>query len=433
MGDKARLRKSITATAIMVALAGGGLLAPRGVTGEAAAAPGIERRDPPPDTRPDLVIIMSDDQRADTLWAMPTLQAELVAKGTTFTNAMVPNPLCCPSRASFLTGQYSHNNGVWTNTKPFGGAAAFQKGQKNSLATWLDEAGYATILSGKYLNGYGAYKHQVPPGWDDWFAFAGPTDQFYFGTRYSDNGTIVTYPQEAYSTLTVGERVASFIRQTPQDTPLFAYLAPHAAHGPYQPDLHYENEFSDLESYRPPNYNERQMKLHHKPSWLRKMPSLTPEDDAWIDERARDQLRMLLSLDDSIAEVLTALEDTGRLENTMIVYASDNGFFWGEHRLDNKSAPYEAALRIPLVIRYDPLTQGAQGENDSIVLNLDIAPTFAALGQATPGRLVDGRNLLPLLRGTTDSLRSRFTVESMAYDRMPAYCGTRTERHLYVR
>jgi N-acetylglucosamine-6-sulfatase len=372
--------------------------------------------------QPDVLVIYTDDQSARTLAAMPIVRDQLVAKGTRFPNGFVTNPLCCPSRASLLTGTYNHTNGVYNNHGA-DGLAAFD--DSSTIATWLDQAGYRTGLFGKYLNGYGDIAPYTPPGWDRWFAFTQPG---YYGFKVDDDGTIVAYDQPAYSTSVVANRVEDFIRNTPSGTPLFAYVAPYVPHNPAEPaqqDLH---TWDSLPRWRPRSYDEKD--VSDKPGWVRHLPHLTRTIKRLIDRQRRRQFDALTSLDREIGGILQALEDTGRIHNTLIVFASDNGYLWGEHRIWGKNVAYDASVRVPYVVRYDPLTSGT--ENEAIALNIDIAPTAADMaGVASPG--VDGTSLVPLLDGSSSSLRSRFLIEHGPGGKAPAFCAVRSVDALFVR
>lgn len=377
---------------------------------------------------PSIVVIMTDDQRWDTLWAMPTVQAELMAKGVTFTNAFVSNSLCCPSRASTLTGAYSHTTGVWRNQPPYGGWDSFV--DASTVGTWLQAAGYRTGLFGKYLNRYWTPAYEtgyVPPGWDRWVAFP---RSGYFDYDLNVDGEIVHHGSapEDYSTRVLAQEVASFIRSEPG--PLLAWFTPYAPHNPATPEPRYADAFSDLPRWRPPSYNERD--VSDKPSWLQAVKPLDAEKRARKDAFRLDQYRTLLSVDDAVGEILAALADTGRLPNTLIVFLSDNGMLWGEHRWGTKRVAFEEAIRIPMVVRYDPLVRTPR-EDPSFVLNIDVAPTAAELaGIEAPG--ADGASLLPLLADPGAPWREDFLLEHLEKrrDRLPTYCGVRTDRYVYV-
>jgi arylsulfatase A-like enzyme len=382
---------------------------------------------------PDIVFIVTDDMRLDQLWAMPVVNSRLAGHGMTFTNAFVPNPWCCPSRASILTGTYSHTNLVYRNSPPYGGYASFDA--SSTLATWLDGAGYHTGLVGKYLNGY---RTGTPPGWDEWHAFSGGVlneGGAYYDYDFVDNG-LISHRGEApsdYSTDVVADRAETFIRDAPAQKPLFLYFAPFAPHGPPIPADRHATAFSSVGfEPRPRSFNERD--VSDKPTYIRTKPRLTDGDIVGVDSGRRKMLRTLLAVDEAIARVLTTLRDTGRLGSTLILFSSDNGLLRGEHRWTSKQAPYEEAIRIPLVIRYDPLT--GDGETDGhLVLNIDWAPTVADLaGVEAPG--ADGMAMTALLAGTPrPKWRREFPIEHLqggTDDPVPTYCAVRTRTAKYV-
>jgi arylsulfatase A-like enzyme len=390
---------------------GEGKTGPRG-----SGAPGNPRR-------PSILLILTDDQRWDTLWAMPTVQRDLVGRGVTFSNAFVDDPLCCPSRASILTGRYPQSTGVWQNAGPHGGFHAFRE-DSSTVAVWLHAAGYRTGLFGKYLNRYaGTY---VPPGWDRWVAFSGPTR--YTNYRLNVDGRLERRGRGAtnYSTDVLAAEATSFIRGS--RGPIFAYFAPFAPHAPATPAARDASAFSDLPRWRPPSFDERDMS--DKPRWARSLPRLTRRRTARIEELRRDSYASLLSVDRAIGELLAALRDTGRLRDTLIVFTSDNGFSWGEHRWTSKIVPYEESIRVPFVVRYDRL--GMKPRADArLVANIDIAPTFAAVARVrAPG--AEGRSLIPLLHRKVSDWRTDLLIEQMALFGVPTYCEVRAEEFAYV-
>jgi arylsulfatase A-like enzyme len=375
--------------------------------------------------------VVTDDQRWDTLSALPTVQRELVGKGVTFRNAFVVNALCCPSRASILTGRYSHSTGVWVNTGVRGGFGAFD--DASTIATWLDAAGYETALVGKYLNGYAA--PYVPPGWDRWVAFSGAPE--YYDYHLNVDGSVVSRGADEgdYSTDALASEAVSFIQES--EGPLFLYFAPFAPHfdrrSPFSVTAatRHAGAFAGLEPWRPPSYDEAD--VSDKPAWLRALAPFSEERRAALDSYRRSQLDSLLAVDDAVAGILDALADTRRLRNTLFVFTSDNGLAWGEHRWSSKLVPYEESIRVPLVVRYDALPAWPRAD-DRIALNVDLAPTLAAAaGTDAPG--VEGRSLLPLLSAETPHWRSDFLVEHLgasATATVPTYCAVRGERYAYV-
>ncbi len=379
-------------------------------------------------SQPDIVLILTDDQRYDTLWAMPTVQSELVAKGIEFSNGYVSNPLCCPSRTTILTGRYSHSTGVYTNKpgQPYGGFPAFH--DRWTIATALHDAGYDTALFGKYLNGYRT--SYVPPGWDRWFA---TWDQGgFYGYSANSDGALGTFGADPidYGTDVLSKRATGFIRSTDPGRPLFLYFAPHAPHEPATPAPEDETKFSNLEPWRPVSYDE--VNVSDKPDYIREEEALDRAMTAKIDQFRRDQYRSLLAVDRAVADIIDALADTGRLSNTMLVFMSDNGMLWGEHRWNKKVVPYEESIRVPFVLRADSLV-AAPRRDGHLVLNVDLAPTFAQLaGIAAPD--MEGRSLLPLIASPAASWRSDFLIEHLKMDAggVPTYCGVHSSRYVYV-
>jgi arylsulfatase A-like enzyme len=400
------------------------------------AAPGIAQA-----ARPNILLILTDDQRWDTVsQSMPTVETELGGNGVTFTNAFAVNPLCCPSRATILTGRYSHSTGVYGNAPPYGGSAWFE--DDSTIATWLRKAGYRTGFIGKYLNGYGGalapptLNHWfVPPGWDRWFGFDGG----YYDYHVSANGMNILYgtDDEDYSTDVFTREAVSFLDK-PSAAPFFLVYAPYAPHTPVALPARHASAFTGIPPWRPPAFDEGD--TSDKPSWVRIRQPLTPEEVTKIDEIRRLQLAAQLAVDDGVDAILGSLRASGRLENTMVVFLSDNGLTWGEHRLWNrKNSAFEESIRVPLIIRYDPLVD-APRSNDQLVGNVDLAPTFAALaGIKAPG--AEGRSLLPLLDSTAADpppWRSRMLVEHLrgtlgaAALEVPTFCAVRSDRYKYV-
>jgi arylsulfatase A-like enzyme len=379
--------------------------------------------------RPDVVLIITDDQRAGTLSNMPQLRRRVIRRGILFRSAYAPNSTCCPSRVSIYTGTYSHTNGVWGNAGPFGGFLAYD--DSSNLATWLNGIGYRTGLFGKYLNGYDDLSF-VPRGWDEWFGFSSGDGRTYYGFEASENGRAVDFPDDVYSTAETYKRVADFIRSTPESRPLFAVWTPVAPHRPFVPEDRYAETRIDVSPWRPPNYNERD--VSDKPKWVRRLDRLAGRDRKAIDAERIAQYRTLLSVDDGVGRIVRALKRTGRLPRTLLVFISDNGLMWGEHRLRKKAVPYDGASKVPMIVRYDPLIRGPRRGSDvaSSVLHIDLAPTVMDIVGATPGSPVDGRSLRPLLNGSLSSVRTRFVIEHHG-GRVPAYCGARTPTELFVR
>jgi N-acetylglucosamine-6-sulfatase len=392
--------------------------------------------------QPNIVLILTDDQRYDEL-SMPSVQSSLIDKGVKFSNGFVVDPLCCPSRATILTGKYSHGTDIYSNVPPHGGFATFtNEGEdRSTIATWLDDAGYYTGFVGKYLNGYSAAKTAyVPPGWDQWDALAlaqssgGERTGGYYDYYMSVNGTQEYHGSKAtdYSTNVLGNDAVRFIQDAPPTTPLFLYFAPRAPHGPAVPANSDKNTFQDLQPLRPPNYDEQD--VSDKPAYVQALSRLDAGQQATNDALYLHQNQSLLRVDDFVGNIVAALRQSGRLTNTLIVFASDNGLALGEHRWSGKLVPYEESIRVPIIARYDALSGLAGATDTHLVLNLDFAPTFAAAaGVSAPG--AEGVSFLPLLSGEATGWRTSFLIEhaDFATPQVPTYCAVRNERYLYVR
>ncbi len=362
---------------------------------------------------PTIVTILLDDLDARSVAEMPKTTALLGEEGVTFANFFATQPGCSPSRASLLRGQYPHNHGVVRSSQPLGGFVRFHGDglEDSTLATWLRDAGYRTALIGKYFNEYPETESDsyIPPGWDDWFATLDSEDRkggVNFRNYYvNDNGDVRRYgntPAE-YSTDGQAARAVDVLRAAAaDDMPLFLYIAPRAPHKPARPAARHEKMFADATAPRLPSFDEED--VSDKPQWIQASPRLTGEEIDEIDQTWRNRVESLQAVDDLVEAVVAALDETGRLDDAWIFFLSDNGYFLGEHRqFDEKGAPHEESIRVPLFVRGPGVTIGGVVEQ-RLAGMADIAPTIAAIaGAAVPG-FVDGRSLLPLLRG--DDLES---------------------------
>ncbi|MGH2636448.1 MAG: sulfatase family protein [Actinomycetota bacterium] len=389
----------------------------------------------PDEEPPNFVVFIADDQRWDSLWAMPEVQRRIADPGITFTDAYVVNPACCPSRTSLLTGRYSHSTGVWRNHGQHGGFAAFD--DSSTIATWLDDAGYETALYGKYLNGY-LHNTYVPPGWDQWMAFTGQAGRRtgnYYDYDLNVNGAIVHHPDQPgdYGTDVLAEEAVRFVR-TATD-PFFLVFSPPAPHYPALPAPRHVDAVADLAPWRPPAFNEQD--VTDKPAWLSAEGPLDAEGVANLDELRLRQYQSLLALDEAVGRIVRSLRQTDQLDETVLLYVSDNGYLLGEHRLVGKAAPYEESIRVPFLLRYDALTGVAPASSEA-VLNIDVAPTIAELASVAAPE-TDGMSLLPLITGSGSWSREAFLVEHLGHrgpDRtdtgVPTYCAVHTGEHVYV-
>jgi N-acetylglucosamine-6-sulfatase len=390
------------------------------------SAPVAAQRSP----QPNFVFILADDMRKDDLEYMPKTRSLLSRRGITFSKAYVATALCCPSRASILTGMYPHNHKVWFNSnRSAGGWQGFkaQGHEQDNLATRLSAAGYRTGLFGEYIENYDG--SSVPPGWDDWFGqYGGP----YYSMDVNDNGTDRHYSASDYSTDVISNQAQSFIATSAaREKPFFAYVAPTAPHDPSEAaprDLH---TYDGLKAPRPPSFNEAD--VSDKPPWIRSTPQLSPDQIAQIDALQEDRAETLQALDDVVEGVVTKLKSAGVLKDTYIFFTSDNGFEMGEHRIVfGKREPYEESIHMPLLVRGPGVA--ADSTTKKLVLNIDFLPTFADLaGIKRPG-YVDGRSLRPLLNSSATTWRNAILLE-VRFERpsnKKRFYAIRTDRRKYI-
>jgi N-acetylglucosamine-6-sulfatase len=400
-------------------LAGCGSSAGRGEVADTGggASSGAASAEPP--KRPNIILILTDDLTVNDLSHMPNLHSLLIDKGTTFENAFVTDSLCCPSRATILRGQYAHNHGILENGPPDGGYAKFRElGRENStVATWLHDAGYRTVLIGKYMNDYAGT--QVPPGWDEWDAISGN----YMSNDLNENGKIVSYdPAQYHLDDVLADKAVDFIRnpngRVPSflmpDRPFFMWLGTKAPHQPADPAPRYADALPNVSMPRSPSFDEED--VSDKPAWIRDNPPLSRDEIAYAKDLYRKRLQSMLSVDDMIGRLVKALKDRGELDNTYIFFTSDNGFHFGTHRLSvGKWTAYEEDIRVPLIVRGPGVPEGRTLEH--LVLNNDFAPTFAELGGAEKKipEFVDGRSMVGLLGANPppkSDWRQAFLVEA---------------------
>ena len=408
----------------------------------AAAAPASASAAP----RPNVVVIETDDQTANTLWAMPIVQRELAGRGVTFENSFVSYSLCCPSRATFLTGQYAHNHGVFDNVLPFG--SFYKLDSTNTLPVWLQAAGYRTMHVGKYLNRYGTRDPlQVPPGWSDWHALVDPTTYSYFGFTTNDDGRLTHYPPTPanYSTDVLARKATDLITEASRGPrPFFlwtAFLAPHFSLSPFHerddpPGFHTptpapqdRNRFAWAPLPRPPSFDEAD--LSDKPTEIQAYPRLSDSIQSAIRENYQQELETLQAVDRAVGRIVDTLQRTGQLGRTLIIFTSDNGYFHGEHRIPReKIVPYEPAIRVPLIVSGPGIPQGVR--RPQLVSNQDLAPTILAATGARPGRVEDGISLYPLMRHGQLEPGRDLLIEGLYHVPFVTFAAIRTNRWFYA-
>ncbi|HMJ00008.1 MAG TPA: sulfatase [Gaiellaceae bacterium] len=418
-----------TRSIVMAALAAG-IAAVAGLAGDAQSAS--------PALRPNVVVLMTDDQTVESLRVMPNVRTLLADQGVTFDSSFVSYSLCCPSRATFLTGQYAHNHGVWSNAPPNGGY--YKLDSTNTLPVWLQRGGYQTIHLGKYLNGYGTRsKTEIPPGWGEWYGTPDPSTYRYLGYQINENGKLVSYGNAAadYKTDVEARKAVDIIgRQALDPRPFFlwvAFLAPHAG-GPRDPDdptglgtpspaPRHRNAFAAQALPIPPSFNEAD--VSDKPAGIRNRPPMTPAKINAVRENYQQRLESLLAVDEAVGQIVAKLSAIGELDKTYIIFTSDNGFFHGEHRVPSgKVLLYEPSIRVPLIVRGPNIPAGQH--RSQFVANIDLAPTIVAATGAQPGRVMDGRSLLPFARDRLFHSGRDLLLET------PNYAAIRSPNWLYA-
>lgn len=430
------------------------------VGGSATAAPSA--------SRPNIVFIQTDDQTLCSVLDDPLCPkgarqvmdftgGQFASESTTFRNYYATHPRCCPSRASYLTGLYSHNHNVVSNKH---GYEAFKFHDK-ALPVWLDNAGYATAHIGKYLNGYFgrfADERPVPKGWDEWFATVDDGTYKMFGytmmlktpvpvpIRNREGAVLTTTtptPQRFqfgiadtdYQTDVETQIALDFIdRQATASEPFFLAINPLAPHNEHigkdlpnpRPAPRDRGAFSREPLPKGTAFNEKD--VSDKPEFIQRKDRFDGDDERFILRRYRDRLASLLAVDDMVKAVYDELAATGQLENTVIFFTSDNGFMQGEHRLRaGKVALYDEDVRVPMIVR-GPGFPAAE-ERLQPVGNIDIAPTMAELAGATPLIEPDGTSMLPFARDAALDTNRTIVLENGD----DGSAGIRTKRYTYIK
>jgi N-acetylglucosamine-6-sulfatase len=400
---------------------------------------------------PNVLIIETDDQDQASLRVMPNVDALIADRGASFPHSFVNYSLCCPSRSTMLTGQYAHNHGVLDNQPPNGGFDRLDS--TNTLPVWLQRSGYYTGLIGKYLNGYETHRDDpggplIPPGYNEWRGSTRTYD--FYGYELNENGTLHQYgslnadPDDPgnpanYSTDVYSDKAVDFIaRRAPSSQPFFlwlSYLAPHsggpnpdppnqsACAGTAKPAPRHLHAFDGEPLPRPPSFDEAD--VSDKPAGISSRPSFDADALGDIARFYRCRLASLLAEDEGVAAVINTLAGTGDLDNTLIVFTSDNGFMYGEHRVKSgKFVPYEESIQVPLLIRGPGFPKGRTIRD--VVTNVDLVKTIVKATGASPGLRLDGMALQGFGQNPTRERGRELMIET------DQYSGVRTERYVYV-
>ena len=369
-------------------------------------------------TRPNIVFVLTDDLSSNLVDYMPHVRS-MMQRGATFTNYFVTDSLCCPSRASIFTGRYPHSTGVYTNSSPDGGLAAFN-GHGNPSRTFavsLQRRGYRTALLGKYLNGYEPAL-PVPDGWDDW-AVAGNGGYGGYDYRLNQNGRVVGYHDYLTDVLSrLAQRYIERAATTGDERAPFALeVATFAPHAPFAPAPRDSRRFPRVRAPRSPAYDHEDRVAG--PHWL-DLPPLRPDEVVAMDDWFRRRVQSVQAIDRMVAALQREVRDQGLASSTYFVFSSDNGYHFGEHRLrPGKMTAYDTDVHVPLVVVGPGIQPGIR--IDALAENIDLAPTFEELAGHTPSPSVEGRSLVPLLEGRPPAdWRQAVLVEHRGPDLNPA-------------
>jgi N-acetylglucosamine-6-sulfatase len=393
--------------------------------------------------RPNIIFILMDDLRWDEMdypfVTVPNI-ARLAREGARFANAFVTTPLCSPSRASLLTGQYAHRHGITDNTD--------RSRRSHELVTFprlLHDAGYETAFVGKWHMGV---DDTARPGFDRWISVQGQGT--YLDPEFNVDGRQEKIP--GYFTDILNRFALDFVKQ-PHAKPYLLYISHKAVHpdlvqnadgsisdptgGKFVPAERHRSLYAGAAIPHRPSHGKPPL---DKPALMRPiagLPALGP-DTATDDETIRDRLRVLAAADEGVGQILAALEAQRALADTLIVFTSDEGYFYGEHGLSaERRLAYEESIRVPLLVRYPSLVK-AGATPSQMALTIDLAPTILELAGLAPEPPVDGRSLVPVLRGQAPALRTSFLIEYWSDSVFPriermGYDALRTERYKYIR
>ncbi|XP_050679637.1 N-acetylglucosamine-6-sulfatase-like [Leptidea sinapis] len=347
------------------------------------------------DKKPNFVLILTDDQDIvlNGMEPLKNVQRLIGNEGTIFNNSYTTSPLCCPSRASILTGLYIHNHHTYNNSVDGGCYGSSWKQLETSTFNYMmNTAGYSTFYAGKYLNTYATQSddgpENVPPGWTEWHALVG--NSVYYDYTLSNNGVPTNY-SDLYLTDVIRDLGTSYIKKQTESQPFLMVLAPPAPHEPFTPAPRYKDAFLNVTVVKQPNFNVASTDKH----WLMSMPpsplpqSIMPE----LDRVYRSRWETLLSVDEMVADLIQALDTNNLLADTYVIYTSDNGYHVGQFSLVyDKRQPYETDIKVPLLIRGPNIQKNTI--NDQPILNIDLAPTILGLAGLTAPNSMDGKAIL---------------------------------------
>ncbi len=387
-----------------------------------------------------VVFILSDDHRHDFMgftgkvpWLKTPGMDRMAKEGAQFSNAYVTTSLCSPSRASILTGLYSHNHTIVDNQAPEPEGLVY-------FPTYLQEAGYQTSFFGKWHMGDG--EDNPRPGFDHWESFKG--QGVYYGVKLNINGKHVQYDKDVYTTDLLTEHAKEWIDQRDPEKPFFVYLSHKAVHAKFAPAKRHKGIYAGHKAPVPATFEQTKTGEYRAlkwPEWVAKqrvswhgVDYMYHENDS-LDQKVIDYCETLMGVDDSIRAVRAHLEANGLSENTVIIYMGDNGFSWGEHGLIDKRHFYEESGKVPFLV-YDPRHGTKEQKIEQLVQNVDIAPTILEIAGVNKPDYMPGRSFIQLLEGDDSNWREQIFYEYFwenDFPMTPTVFGVRTQRYKYIR
>jgi len=394
------------------------------------------------ESRPNVVFVLTDDQRWDQLSCEghPFLETphidRLAAEGARFANMFVTTSLCSPSRASFLSGLYANTHGVVNNFTDF-------PRDLPSFPRRLHDSGYHTAYIGKWH--MGEDDDSKRPGFDYWISHRGQGQ--YFDTEFNVDGTRRVVP--GYYTTVVTDMAIDWLNEDHGDRPFLLILGHKAPHTPFTPEDKYAHLYDEINIC----YPRSAFNLEGKPKWVEerldtwhgiygpiygfreKFPDRSAAGAVNFGNFVRAYTATIKSVDDSVGRLYQALKQAGQLDNTLFIFAGDNGMFLGEHGMTDKRAMHEPSIRVPLIVRYPKLVEAGTVVEQQ-VLNIDLAPSIIEICGAEPLERVHGRSCVPLFRGQADGWRDGWYYEynyEKQFPYTPNVRGIRTAKWKYVR
>jgi arylsulfatase A-like enzyme len=352
--------------------------------------------------KPNIIEIMADDLDKKPMRYMTKINKLLRDQGVTLTNFQTEQSLCCPSRAVSFTGKYAHNNGVIGNEYPSGGYVAYhRKDEWRALPIWLQKNGYVTSFMGKYFNEYprpvsnpevGVSNKFVPPGWNKWMSPVAGEPYGGFSYKLNVNGKVDASSRHRFFGDTLSDMAVKTLKNMPHDKPYFMTIRPITPHHPYAYPSRMADKFVGVKYPRNPNFNERDMSDKSGSRLL-----YGPKKRAEFDNVFRKRLRGMKVVDNMVGRIIRTLKDRGDLDNTYVIFTSDNGYLLGEHREETKYKQYRESQEVPFIMRGPGIPKGQR--IGSLLGNIDIAPTYVDITNTNMRSDIDGESMLPLLTG----------------------------------